>query len=101
MRTIADIQVEPIGGRVSTQEYVRKAVHILAGYGVRVHVHKLGIEIEGDLDMIVQALPRVHRALHVLGAERIHSSMRMETRTDVASGNVGVTADVKPLVAGA
>lgn len=85
MKTIADIQVEPIGEGVSIRSHVREAVEILHEHGVRVQVHRLGTELEGDLDTIAQALPRIHRALHELGVERIATSIRMETRTDIRS----------------
>jgi uncharacterized protein (TIGR00106 family) len=82
MRVLADICVVPFTGRVSVRAEVARAHAILAATGLPVHLHAYGTNIEGDYDVIMAALKRVHEELHAGGAARISTTIRLGSRTD-------------------
>lgn len=84
MHVIADICVTPFTGRISVREEVARAHEILAETGLPVLLHAYGTNIEGDYDVVMAALKRIHEELHASGARRISTSIRLGSRTDKA-----------------
>ncbi|KAA3605011.1 MAG: thiamine-binding protein [Planctomycetota bacterium] len=86
MKVIADICVVPFTGKVSVRQEVAVAHQILAETGCPVMLHGFGTNIEGDFDLVMAALKRVHETLHQRGAARVHTTIRLGSRTDKAQG---------------
>lgn len=82
MKIIADICVVPITGRISVREEVALAHRILRDTGLPVQLHAYGTNIEGDYDVVMAALKRIHETLHERGVPRISSTIRLGSRTD-------------------
>ncbi|MBL4686334.1 MAG: MTH1187 family thiamine-binding protein [Nannocystaceae bacterium] len=82
MHIIADICVVPLTGNVSVRAEVACAHKILRDTGLPVLLHGYGTNIEGDYDVIMGALKRIHEALHRQGVPRITTSIRLGSRTD-------------------
>lgn len=82
MKIIADICVVPITGRISVREEVALAHRILRDTGLPVQLHAYGTNIEGDYDVVVAALKRIHETLHERGVPRISTTIRLGSRTD-------------------
>ena len=82
MKAIAEIQVVPIGAGVSVRAEVKRAHEILRESGLTVQLHSYGTNVEGDLDLILMTIRRVHEQLHAEGVVRLSTAVKLGTRTD-------------------
>ena len=82
LNIIAEICVIPIGHAVSLRKEIAIAHNILRNTGLPVQLHSYGTNIEGDYDVIVQAIKEIHQTLHDHGIARIHTSIKFGSRTD-------------------
>lgn len=98
MHVMADICVVPLTGRVSVRAEVAQAHKILKDTGLPVLLHGYGTNIEGDYDVIMAALKRVHEHLHASGTPRITTSIRLGSRTDKTQGIADKIEAVKELL---
>lgn len=87
MRVLADISVIPIGVGVSLSTYVAACEKVLEEAGLRPALHANGTNVEGEWDVVFQAVRRCHEALHEMGAPRVHTTIRCGTRTDKEQTN--------------
>ena len=82
MQAIADLQVIPLGQGVSVRKEITEVVRLLSEYPLKTVSHAAGTNLEGELDVIFQAVSRIHESLHQSGTVRIVTQMKLETRTD-------------------
>ena len=82
MQATADLQVIPIGKGVSVRKEIMQVVQLLSEYPLKVVSHAAGTNLEGDLNVILQAVSKIHETLHQSGTVRIVSNLKIETRTD-------------------
>ena len=50
--------------------------------GLKTALHANGTNIEGEWDEVFAAVKRCHEVLHTMGVPRIHTTVRVGTRTD-------------------
>ena len=84
MKVMIDLSVVPIGVGVSVSAYVAACERVLQEAGVSHTLHAFGTDIEGEWDDVFAAVKRCHEVVHQMGAPRVHSSLRVGTRTDKA-----------------
>ena len=84
MKVMIDLSVVPIGVGVSVSAYVAACERVLQEAGVSHTLHAFGTDIEGEWDDVFAAVKRCHEVVHQMGASRVHSSLRVGTRTDKA-----------------
>jgi uncharacterized protein (TIGR00106 family) len=102
MKVLVDLSVVPLGVGVSVSTYVAACERILADAGLKTALHAFGTNIEGDWDEVFGAIKRCHEELHAMGAPRIHTTVRVGTRTDkTQSLGDKVSSVEKKLAAGA
>jgi uncharacterized protein (TIGR00106 family) len=82
MKVIADLCVVPIGVGVSLGSYIAECEKIFLKAGLTIQLHGYGTNIEGEWDVVMQAIKDCHQALHAMGVPRISSSLRFGTRID-------------------
>jgi len=82
MKTLADIQVVPIGSGVSVRKEVQRAHAILEEAGIQAQLHPNGTNVEGEMADVFAAIQRVHETLHAEGTVRIATYIKLGTRTD-------------------
>lgn len=82
MKVIADICVTPLTGSPSVRKEVAVAHRILKETGCPVLLHGYGTNIEGEYDVVMGALRKIHETLHAQGVERISTTIRLGSRTD-------------------
>ena len=82
MRVIADLCVVPVGVGTSVSKYVVACERVIAEAGLTHGLHAYGTNIEGEWDEVMAAVRRCHEVVHEMGAPRIHTTMRLGTRTD-------------------
>ncbi len=79
---MAEICVIPISGSTSVRNDVARAYEILAATGLELQLHAYGTNIEGPIDQILAAIQQIHTELHNEGVPRIHTAIKLGTRTD-------------------
>jgi uncharacterized protein (TIGR00106 family) len=82
MRVMADICIVPIGVGISLSEYVAACERVLRDADLRANLHAFGTNVEGEWDEVMAAIRACHETMHAMGAPRVHTTIRMGTRTD-------------------
>ncbi len=82
MKVLADISIIPLAAGVSLSPYVAACERVLREAGLEPQLHAFGTNIEGEWDAVFAALKRCHETVHGMGAPRVHTSIRLGTRTD-------------------
>ena len=82
MKVIADICVIPITGQVSLRKEIALAHRILKETGLPVQLHSYGTNIEGDYDVVMEAVKTIHQTLHRNGVLRINTTLKIGSRID-------------------
>lgn len=84
MKVILDLCVVPIGVGVSVSGYIAACERVLIEAGLNTRLHAYGTNVEGEWDEVMAAVKRCHQVVHEMGAPRIHTTIRLGTRTDRA-----------------
>ncbi len=95
MNVIVDFTIVPIGVGVSLSEYIAACERVLAASGLRYEMHANGTNIEGEWDEVFAAIRHCHETLHALGVPRIHTDVKLGTRTDKTQRMADKLASVK------
>jgi uncharacterized protein (TIGR00106 family) len=82
MHVIVDLCVVPLGVGVSVSRYVAACERVLVEAGLEHRLHAYGTNVEGEWDEVFAAIRRCHEEVHALGAPRIHTNLKLGTRTD-------------------
>lgn len=82
MKVIVDFTLVPIGVGVSFSAYVAECERILRKAGLEPVVHANGTNIEGEWEVIFEAIRLCHERLHEMGVPRISANLRVGTRSD-------------------
>ncbi len=82
MHVTIDLSVVPLGVGVSLSAYVAACERVIREAGLNPTLHAFGTNFEGEWDVAMAAVKRCHEAVHAMGAPRVHSSLRIGTRTD-------------------
>ena len=82
MKVIVDMSLVPIGVGTSVSEYIAACERILADSGLSPNIHGAGTEIEGEWPRVLDAVRRCHDTVHRMGAPRVHTVLKLSTRTD-------------------
>lgn len=95
MHTIVDFTIVPLGVGVSLSKYVAACERLLAESGLTYEMHANGTNLEGEWDEVFAAIRRCHETLHVMGVPRIHTDIKLGTRTDKTQRMADKIASVK------
>ena len=82
MKVIADLCVVPIGVGVNLAPFIATCEQVLLQAGLQIQLHPNGTAIEGDWDVVFEAIRRCHEAVHAMGSPRIYTTVKINTRTD-------------------
>ena len=82
MNVIVDLTIVPIGVGVSLSRYVAACEEVLQERGLKTTLHGNGTNIEGAWDDVFAAIKACHERVHEMGAPRIHTDIKLGTRTD-------------------
>lgn len=84
MHTIADFTLVPLGVGLSLSPYIAEVERVLQASGLHHELHANGTNLEGEWDEVMQAIRQCHDKLHAMGVPRIHTVVKLGTRTDRA-----------------
>ena len=82
MKVIVDLMIIPIGVGVSLSKYVAACEEVLNRPGLKTALHANGTNVEGEWDDVFAAVKECHEKVHGMGAPRIHTNIKLGTRTD-------------------
>ncbi len=82
MYVIAEFTIVPIGVGVSLSSYVAACERVLAESGLIYELHANGTNIEGEWEEVFAVIRRCHETLHAMGVPRLHTDIKLGTRTD-------------------
>jgi uncharacterized protein (TIGR00106 family) len=82
MHVIVDFTVVPVGTGVSLSGYIAEVERILIASGLTFETHANGTNLEGDWEDVMAAIRRCHERLHAVGVPRIHTDIKLGTRSD-------------------
>jgi uncharacterized protein (TIGR00106 family) len=82
MHVIIDFTIVPIGSGVSLSKYIAVCEHILQESGLVYELHANGTNVEGEWEDVFAAIRSCHETLHGMGVPRIHTDLKLGTRTD-------------------
>jgi uncharacterized protein (TIGR00106 family) len=82
MKVLIDLCVVPIGVGVSLSPYIVACEKVLTEAGLKTSLHSSGTNIEGEWDAVFAAVKRCHEVVHGMGAPRIATTIKLDTRTD-------------------
>ena len=82
MKVLAGLTVVPLGVGVSLSPYVAACERILSQAGLRPRLHANGTNVEGEWEDVFSAIRLCHETLHAMGVPRIHTDIKLGTRTD-------------------
>lgn len=82
MQVMVELCVVPLGVGVSVSRYVAACHKILDQAGLSYELHSYGTNIEGPWEDVFAAVRQCHETIHAMGAPRIHTTMKLGTRTD-------------------
>ncbi len=82
MHVIVDFTVVPVGVGVSLSRYVAACEKVLAESGLTYELHANGTNVEGEWEEVFAAIRRCHETLHAMGVPRLHTDVKLSTRSD-------------------
>ncbi len=82
MHVLADVTIIPLGVGLSLSPYVAEVERIFADRGLHHDLHANGTNVEGPWEEVMEALRACHERLHEMGAPRVHTVLKLGTRTD-------------------
>ena len=82
MHVIVDFTVVPVGAGTSLSGYVAEVERVLRGTGLVYELHANGTNLEGEWDAVMAAIRTCHERLHAMGVPRLHTDIKLGTRSD-------------------
>lgn len=95
MHVIVDFTVVPVGAGVSLSRYIAEVERVLQGTGLTYVLHANGTNVEGEWDEVMAAIRACHERLHAQGVPRIHTDIKLGTRSDREQRMADKVASVK------
>jgi len=97
MHVIVDFTVVPLGAGLSLSPHIAEVERVLQGTGLTYELHANGTNIEGEWDAVMGAIRACHERLHANGVPRIHTDIKLGTRTDRDQRMADKVASVRKL----
>jgi len=77
-----DLCLIPIGAGLSITPFVAACQEVIKKDGLKHELHPNGTSIEGNWEDVFACVKKCHEKVHNLGAVRIYSTIKVNTRTD-------------------
>lgn len=82
MRAMMDLQILPVGVGNSLSSYIAACEGVLTEAGLNPQLHAFGTDVEGEWQTLVDAVQRCHELVHQMGAPRVVTHLKLETRSN-------------------
>jgi len=100
MHVIVDFTVVPVGTGTSLSGYIAEVERVLRATGLHYQLHANGTNLEGDWEPVMAAIRQCHERLHALGVPRIHTDIKLGTRSDREQRMADKVASVRQKLGG-
>ncbi len=77
-----DLCVVPIGVGVSLSPYLAACTEVIKQRGLDYELGPNGTSLEGEWEKVFDCVKACHEVVHRLGANRIYTTLKVNTRTD-------------------
>ena len=77
-----DLCLVPIGVGTSLSPYIAECKKVIETKGLDYELGPNGTAIEGEWEEVFKCVESCHQAVHSLGANRIYSTLKINTRID-------------------
>ncbi len=77
-----DLCIVPLGQDISLSPYIYACKEVIEKTGLDYELGPNGTAIEGDWTEVFDCVRNCHKAVHDLGAKRIYTTLKINTRTD-------------------
>ena len=95
MKVNAMVSVIPLGVGVSLSTYVAACQRVLSEAGVKRQLHAHGTNVEGEWEVVVDAIRRCVETVHSMGAPRVSTLIKISSRTDRAQTSEDMVRSVE------
>jgi uncharacterized protein (TIGR00106 family) len=83
MKVIADLCLIPLGVGPSLAPYIAACERVLRQAGLEeVELQANGTSVVGEWGQVAAAIEACHQAVHAMGCDRIHTVVKINSRTD-------------------
>lgn len=82
MWVIVDLCVVPLGVGISLSPFIAACQKVIKQAGLEYELGPNGTSIEGEWDEVFQCVRACHEEVHRLGASRIYTTLKVNTRID-------------------
>ncbi len=82
MNIIVDFTIVPVGTGLSLSPYIAEVERVMRGSGLHHELHANGTNVEGEWDAVMGAIRACHEALFAMDVVRIHTDIKLGTRSD-------------------
>lgn len=82
MYVILSLTIVPVDVGLSLSPYIAACHDVLEKSGLNCEFHSNGTNIEGEWDEVFKHIKTCQSLIHDMGAERIHTTIQIGTRTD-------------------
>ncbi|KAF8538163.1 putative cell wall biogenesis protein Ecm15 [Trichophaea hybrida] len=97
----ADFCLIPMGvGSASVSPYIAQVQTLLKESGLEYHMHANGTTVEGSWDAVMKVIGQAHGMLHDQGVVRVHTDIRVGSRTDKHETAESKVASVERILSG-
>jgi len=80
---IANFAIFPTSEGVSVSKYVKEAIRVIEGSGLKNETGEMSTVIEApDLETLFKVIEKAHEAMVKMGARRIHIDLNVDHRLD-------------------
>ena len=93
-----DLCVVPIGVGVSLSPYIAACERVIAATGLTHQLGPSGTAIEGPWEEVMSCVRACHAELHGMGAPRLYTTLKLNTRIDRQQSFAGKVASVEQLL---
>lgn len=95
MKIIVDFCLIPLGVGTSLSPYIAECQKILQRQGIDHQLHAYGTNIEGEWEVVMDAIKRCHVRVHEMGAPRVTTTLKLGSRTDIEQSMHDKVSSVK------
>ncbi|KAI5820841.1 hypothetical protein BZA77DRAFT_49092 [Pyronema omphalodes] len=97
----ADFCLIPMGVEsASVSPYIAKVQTLLQESGLEYHMHANGTTVEGSWEAVFKVIGQAHGMLHDQGVVRVHTDIRVGSRTDKHETAKSKVASVEKILSG-
>ncbi len=82
MKIIAEFTIIPLGTGITLSSYIAEITKYLRRTNLIIEEHSMGTNIEGEWDLVMEAVKRCNQLLINKGVKRVSTNLKISLRVD-------------------